>query len=309
MKILYINHEKSQCGIYEIGKRIHGLFDTSLLDAVYAETPVGGIVTYRDLVEEHKPDLIIYNYFTVTLPYVSRQLFNEYPNIKHVGIIHDPLYPEDIEFYNNTFDAWIIHDDNTNIIKSTNKFSTVRPILRFTKPERNNNVLSIGSHGFDVSPWKMFGESIDIIHENFDEVIINLNITNATFGNNNHDCRDWVNKITKKGVSLNITNTYFDTEIEVVDFLSKNDMNMYFYSPPHPFVGVGGSADLAISAQSSLCVNNTYMYEHIHKHLGYFEKSNNLSDFLRNEEEVKKLYDLWSPTRMTTDYLKMINSL
>ena len=31
--------------------------------------------------------------------------------------------------------------------------------------------------------------------------------------------------------------------------------------------------------------------------------------FKSNEEEVKKLYDLWSPTRMTTDYLKIINSL
>jgi hypothetical protein len=38
MDILYINHEKSQCGVYEIGKRIHKLLDPNIIQSLYVET-------------------------------------------------------------------------------------------------------------------------------------------------------------------------------------------------------------------------------------------------------------------------------
>jgi hypothetical protein len=215
-----------------------------------------------------------------------------------------------ISFYNYTFDRWIIHDD-TNEIISDIKFTTIRPIRRFDKPKNSNNILNIGSHGFSVSPWKMFDKMIGLIHNEFDEVNINMNITQATFGgsDDNYNFLKWRELINKQNVNLNLTNTYFETEDEVISFLSKNDLNMYFYNPPNPFIGVGGSADLAVSSQSSLVVNNTYMYRHFHNHIGYFEQTNNLKFFLTNQDKVKEIYNLWSPERMTDDYIKMIESL
>lgn len=310
MNILFINHSKSQCGVYEIGKRIYELLDKTILPLIYFETPVYGIKEYRNIMDEIKPSYVIYNYYPGTLPYINKQLFREYPNVKHIGIIHDPLTPQMIYFYNTTFDCWIIHDE-TNTTISNNKFTTVRPIRRFKKSKKNNNILNIGSHGFSVSPWKMFDKMIQLIHDEFDEVNINMNITQATFGgtNDSHKFEEWKKIITKKNVNLNITNTYFETEHDVIEFLSNNDLNMYFYNPPHQFVGVGGSADLAISSQSSLVVNNTYMYRHIHKHVGYFEQFNNLNYFLHNHSKINEIYNLWSPEKMTYDYKKMIESL
>jgi hypothetical protein len=311
MSVIFINHVKSQCGVYEIGKRIFDLIDKKTLPVKYFETSVNGLNEYLKIIETEKPDFILYNYFSVTLPYLNKSLFKMFPNIKHIGIIHDPLTPQMIDFYNNTFDCWVIHDQ-TNKSISNNKFTTVRPIRRFEKLEKKpNGTLQIGSHGFSVSPWKMFDKIIDLINHEFDEVVINMNITQATFGGYEDPKRfdNWRKLITKKNVHLNITNTYYETENELINYLSKNDLNVYFYNPPHEFVGVGGSADLAVSSQSSLVVNNTYMYRHFHDYLGFFEQKNNLTSFLDNKKEVKKLYDLWSPEKMTQDYKNMIESL
>ena len=310
MSIIYINHSQSQCGVYEIGKRIYELLDKSKLPIKYFETSIDGLFEYLTIMEEHNPKYVLYNYYPGTLQYIHKGLLEQFPNTKHIGIIHDPLTPEMISFYNYTFDRWIIHDDTTETISDI-KFTTIRPIRRFDKPKNSNNILNIGSHGFSVSPWKMFDKMIELVHNEFDEVNINMNITQATFGGDNDDYNflKWGELITKQNVNLNLTNTYFKTEDEVISFLSKNDLNMYFYNPPHEFIGVGGSADLAVSSQSSLVVNNTYMYRHFHNHIGYFEQTNNLKSFLTNQDKVKEIYNLWSPERMTDDYIKMIESL
>jgi hypothetical protein len=306
MKILFLNHQKSQCGIYEIGKRIFELLDKSILNPIYLEA--SDLNSYLNIIEEHKPDVILYNFYVATLPYVTPNLTFNFKNIKHIGIIHDPLSPSDIHFYDNTFDSWIIHD-HTNQTPSNKKYTTIRPIRRYEKNKKTEkSILNIGSHGFSVSPWKMFDRIIDIIHEEFDEVNINMNITQATFGGSDdtHIFNFWKNKIIKSGVNLNITNQYFETENEVIEFLSKNDLNVYFYNAPSIYVGVGGSADLAISSQTSLAINSTHMYRHLHESIGYYEQFNSLKPFLNNSDKVKKVYEDWNPQKMTQDYKFMI---
>jgi hypothetical protein len=309
MKILFFNHSKSQCGVYEIGKRIHELLNKNILSTEYKEIPVDNPNTYLEIMEESNPDIAIYNYFTGTLPYINKSLFTNFSKTKHVGIIHDPLSPHDIDFYNNNFDAWIIHDP-TNPIISNKKFTTIRPIRRFNKIDSINNIPTFGSHGFNVSPWKRFDSIINIIQSEFDEAIINFNITKATFGQNNESVFDYFHSIIKKPkIYLNITNEYFDSEIELINFLSKNDLNIYFYFPPHGNVGVGGSADLAVSSQTGLVVNSTYMYRHFHEHIGFFEQNNNLKYFIENKHKTKDLYEKWHPDAMTIDYKNMIEKI
>jgi hypothetical protein len=311
MDVIFINHKKSQCGVYEIGKRIYELLDKTIIPIKYFETSIDGLNEFLSILELEKPKFIIYNYFSTTLKYINKNLFNRFSNIKHIAIIHDPLSPRDIEFYNNTFDGWIIHDD-TNPIQSPKKFTTIRPIRRFERKETSNDgVVKVGTHGFNCSPWKMYDTIIDLVQKEFDEVIINFNITYATFGGNkNFNYFDeWRKKIKKNKVQLNLTSEYMETENDLINFLSKNDLNIYFYNPPHQFVGVGGSADLALSSQSGLVVNSSYMYRHFHQHIGYYEQFNNFNHFIKNKEKISNLYDLWSPNKMTNDYKKMLESI
>ena len=100
-----------------------------------------------------------------------------------------------------------------------------------------------------------------------------------------------------------------DNENDLIRFLSQNDLNVYFYNPPHPFIGVGGSADLALSSQSGLVVNSSYMYRHFHEFIGFYEQVNNFEYFIKNKEKVVDLYKFWTPDKMTLDYKKMIESI
>lgn len=308
--ILFLNHYKSQCGIHEIGKRIHGILWQGGLETEYVEVPVSGLTEYIVRVAEKNPAKIIYNYYPGTMTFLNKEAINNFPNIQHYAIIHDPLDPPFIDSVEHMFDAWIIHDQ-TNPIPSAKKFTTYRPIPRYDRKEFNSDRIKIGSHGFNCSPWKMFGETIRIIQSEFDEIDININIPKATFAteeqNNFHQISEWYQSIEKPGVNLNVTNHYFETEIQLIEFLNQNDMNVYFYNPPGPYVGVGGSADLAVASQSSLVVNDTYMYRHFHKALGYYHEGSPIKSFLNNRDRVHELYEEWSPQALADDYRRMIS--
>jgi hypothetical protein len=312
MKILFINHKKCQCGVYEIGKRIFGLFNQDILPIVYEEVENQG--EFHFVVRTHKPDVILYNYYSLTLPFIDSLVTKLLPKIKHIAIVHDQLrfpYLAEIE---NIFDAWIIHDE-TNPIVSSKKFKTIRPIPRYTRTkEIDFDNISIGTNGIISSQWKMYDTIVEYINATFDNITINMNLTlgNAlgkadpkTAIAEADKCRA---KVTKPGINLNITHDYLPTEMDVIEWLSKNTMNIYFFNPPILGVGVGGSPDLAIAAQSSLAVNDSYMLRHIHTKLGVCNK-NNISQFIHNSEQVKSLYNEWTPERMTNDYKKMIETI
>lgn len=306
MKILFLNHKKSQCGVYEIGKRIFSLLDISV---TYLE--VNSFEEYSNIINYVNPDIIIYNYVGATMPFLNPVITNYYSNIKHIGIIHDSFnFIPEVEAI---FDAWIVHD-LTNTTPSKKKFLTVRPIPRFVREtEIDLENISIGSHGFPVSPWKMYDVIVEWTNYNFDKATINLNLPIASFGGTIEQAKQIANlcksKITKPNITLNISHNYFETEKELINWLSKNTMNVYFYNDTvYNNLGVAGSADLAIAAQSSLAVNSAYMYRHLNTKLGICSK-NNMRNFVENYKEVQKIYEEWSPERMTNDYKKMIETI
>jgi len=306
MKILFLNHKKSQCGVYEIGKRIYSLIDKTILSMLYFE--VDHVFEYMTVIKDDSPDVIIYNYVGATMPFLTPVVTNYYPNIKHIGIIHDSFnYMDTVEAL---FDAYIIHD-LTNTTISNKKFLTVRPIPRFVREDRVDlHNISIGTHGFPVSPWKMYDTIVEWTNYTFEKATINMNLPVATFGGTYEQAEEVAalckSKITKPNIILNISHDYFETETELIRWLSKNTMNAYFYNDTvYNNLGVAGSADLAIAAQSSLAVNSAYMYRHLNMRLGTCTKDK-MYNFVGNYEEVQKIYEEWSPERMTNDYKNMI---
>jgi hypothetical protein len=306
MKILFLNHKKSQCGIYELGNRIFGLIDQNIMPCVYRE--INTLKEFHSTIYVEKPDAIIYNYYPATMPFLDEWTIKMLPKIKHFAIIHDPLDPNFIARIDKMFNAWIIHDQ-TNTLSSKKKFTTCRPIPRYERTKKRNDHLTIGTHGFPVSPWKMYDTMVEYINESFDEVTINMNLTVASFGGTieqvNNVAKKCFSKITKPEIHLNITHDYIPTEAGMIDWLANNTMNIYFYNPPNQWQGVGASADLAIASQSSLAVNDSYMYRHINSILGSCSRAD-IKNFIHNDEDVKKLYLEWSPERMTNDYKTMI---
>ena len=309
INVLFINHKKSHCGVYEIGKRIHDLLDGNGFYCSYVELDT--LEEYHYAIEVCKPDVIVYNYVQQTMVFLTPEVSKLYPHIKHIAIIHDSF--NYLYYVEAIFDAWIVHD-LTNTSESKKKFLTVRPIPRFTREtEIDLDNLSFGSHGFSISPWKMYDTMVEYINYAFDKATINLNLPVATFGGSLEQSQYVANlcksKVTKPHIILNITHDYLDTEVELISWLSKNTMNMYFYNDKvYTNMGVAGSADLAIASQSSLAVNNAYMYRHVNSILGGCTKEN-INDFVYNYKDVEKLYNEWSPNRIVKDYINMVETI
>jgi hypothetical protein len=309
MKIIFLNQKKAQCGVYEIGKRIFSLIDKNILPMTYHE--IGDVNDYLNVIAFYKPDVIVYNYVGATTPFLTEKLIRQHTKIKHIGVIHDSFnfIPE----IDSLFDAWIVHD-LTNETQSNKKFLTVRPIRRFIrKNEHDFENISIGTHGFPISRWKMYDTIAEWVNYTFDKATINMNLPVATFGGTLEQAKIVANlcksKTSKPDIILNITHDYFATEEELIERLSQNTMNAYFYDDGvYNNLGVAGSADLAISSQSSLAVNSAYMYRHLNTRLGICTRDN-MRDFLYNYIEVKKIYEEWSPERMTNDYKNMIEKI
>jgi len=311
MNVLYVNHAVKACGVYQIGRRIAGFLGGSTKhNFIYLEAESWQQIV--DAINAHQTKVVIYNYYPATLPFVD---FNFTAHLRRhglaqFGIVHDPMEPAFIQQVEALFDNWIVHDE-TNPVVSAKKILTCRPVPRFPSappPEK----LSFGSHGFGISPWKAFDSIVEAINHEFDRAVINMNIGLAAFGDRDgaaavrwrEACRA---KVTKPGIELNITHDFLETEEDMIRFLQKNTVNVYFHRDPPNYTGPAGSADLAIAAQRALVVNGCYMYRHISTRLGAYGISGSLAAMHQNEDKVAQLYHEWSPERIIRDYEGIID--
>lgn len=309
--ILYINHKQKSCGVYQIGRRIGGfLADSNRYRFLYREVQSAEEIV--GAINETQPIAVVYNFFPTTMPMVVPE-FTQYirgHGIKQFGIIHDPMELDFLRFVEQLFDFWIVHDE-TNPIISYKKFTACRPVPRFPAaptPER----FSVGSHGFGVSPWKAFDTIVAAVNREFDEADINFNIGAAAFGDQDGAiAKRWREKcqaeVTKPGIRLNITGDFLAEESDVVGFLQRNTLNIYFHRDPPTIAGPAGSADLAIASQRALVVNDCYMYRHLWSQIGAYGPNAPLRVLADNAAMIDKLYRLWTPERMVSDYERMLD--
>ncbi|MEJ7829574.1 MAG: hypothetical protein WKF91_15295, partial [Segetibacter sp.] len=92
-KILYVNHKKQQCGVYEFGQNI----GTALSNSVKYKFKYCECDSFKELKLESrsfKPDVIIYNYHPSTMNWINPIGRYKYPltyliDAIHIGTIHE----------------------------------------------------------------------------------------------------------------------------------------------------------------------------------------------------------------------------
>jgi hypothetical protein len=312
--ILFINHGKQACGVYQIGKRIADfLAQSRKYNIVYAE--VANPEELAAAANSHQARGLIYNYYPETLPFLNNLITDQVRKfgLAQFGIIHDPMELRFIKIVEAMFDAWIVHDE-TNPIISAMKFMTCRPVPRTDPPPPPPARFTVGSHGFGVGPWKVFHWIVEAVNKEFDDALIRINIGKAAFGDVggasatmwDEKCR---RKITKPGIELQLTHDFFPTEQDLIRFLQGNTVNMYFHRDVDVIAGPAGSADLAIASRRALVVNDNYMYRHISIELGCYGVGEKLVDLCNNQDKVANLYERWSPQKIIADYERMLDSI
>lgn len=265
MNILFINHGLSKsCGVHAQGVRhFESLSKSNKYNFIYCE-----INSFEDLqiqYDKFKPILIMYNYMPIVLPWLNSNIKSL--NVKNVCLIHNitqNLVDTNQYLYDDIFDSYITLDISLNV--TGNFYKTNRPVYNFNPKEENLDInnLKIGTFGFPFL-HKGFDKVVNLVNSEFDNATVNLHMTDSFFCKNETEkilnlCQ---NSITKPGIKLNYTNNYL-TEIEMVEYMSKNDINALFYDNIEG-VGVSAAIDYLISAQKPILISDSQQFRNFSK--------------------------------------------
>lgn len=263
MNILIINHKEKQCGVYQYGYRVGGILKNSTLyNFIYLE-----LESHDELdsyILEYNPKFIIYNWTGGTMPWVTPdtvQVLRE-KGIFQFLVVHNQWN------YSQFFDGYLHQHPYWKETESRD-FSIPRPLPLFKVPEytKSSDLIKIGSFGFSLVN-KYFNEVCRVVNEQFDKenVELRLHLTHGTFAGSNQNI-DYIKNscyenITRSNINLTITTEFMDDEL-LLEFLSSNDLNIFFYQDYSDYNGISSVIDYALAVKRPIAINKSSMYSHI----------------------------------------------
>lgn len=262
MIILFINHKKSQCGVYEFGRNIGlALEKSSKHTFLYFEC--GAETELEAIIKKENPVLIIYNYHPSTMAWLNVAITKKY-KCPQIGIIHEVTQQVADKADNSLFNFHIAHDP-TLLLKNPLVFKAGRLIPRYENKFEPPPVPTIGSFGFAGKKGQR--KIVEMVQEEFDEAIIRLNIPFASFGDRDgamakaiaDDCRS---VLRKPNVKLEISHAFLE-ESRLLDFLAQNTINLFLYEDVGEQRGVSGATDLALAVKRPIGISFNTMFRHV----------------------------------------------
>ena len=261
-KVLFLNHNKTQCGVYEFGSNIGRALRKSPLSFVYCECASESEL--NDAIRKENPVLIIYNYHPATMPWLTADITRTIA-CPQVGIMHEVTQQLADAADNSLFNFHIAHDP-TLLLKNPIVFKAGRLVPPYQNEYPLPSTLTIGSFGFGTG-GKGFEKIVELVQKEFDEAIVRFNIPFATFGDTDgknarliaEGCRQM---LVKPKIELRISHDYLAPD-QVLDFLAQNTINVFLYEEQGIQRGVSSATDLALAAKRPIGVSHNSMFRHI----------------------------------------------
>lgn len=271
MKTTFITHSHKQCGVYQYGK--------SIFDDISGMA--GFLFSYRECaskedvlraVSEDVPDIVFYNYHRGTVPFVldvMPQIKKDNPKIIHLCFAHELIDSE-----MTLFDFAVCSDPTLS--ETDRLFKTGRVIPRYDNEFPVPSVPTFGTFGFSC-PHKGYERLIDLVHEQFDEAVIRINLAFQTpfdsgGGGALHRANLCRQRVTKPGIRLEITHDFFSNQVQLMDFLAKNSLNAFLYDDATRGEQPGGNGkprgissvvDFALAVKRPVALSNSNMFRHL----------------------------------------------
>jgi hypothetical protein len=306
VKVLLVNSKISECGVYQYGKRISNILNTeSRYQFLNLETD--NEEEFNCIITSYNPDVIIYNWHTATMNWLSIQKTHELSSKKQFFIFHELNLPTHL--HNNGYLTADMSSDPPNKI-----YPLLRPIFDFNSEKQKNDIPIVGSFGFGFDN-KGFEKICNLVSNEFEEAIIRLHITNPFYGDysgrTTSNIIDRCKKnITNSNVKIEFT-TNFLSDDEILKFLNSNSINIFLYDDMHGR-GLSSVIDYAVSVDTPLAVNNSYMFRHITKETPdiSISNNNNLKQILNNDVDYVKYYrSKWSTKNFKDNLYNIINNV
>jgi len=263
MNVFIINHSVENCGVYQYGKRFASILKKSTnINFIYLE-----LNNHEELdknIEEYKPEFIIYNYLGGTMPWVTEQTVDKIrqTGIKQLLIVHNVGYATFFDYY--------LHQNPYHPDVDDRNFAIARPLLDYKSniQRQETDVIKIGSFGFGFKV-KYFDDICRIVSNQLHDkkVEINLHLTNSHFCPNANDIQsiknDCLSILTNPNHKLNMTNDFI-SDNEMLEFLDRNDLNIFFYAKYGSYNGISSTIDYALSVKRPLAICRSNMFSHIY---------------------------------------------
>lgn len=288
MKTLFVNHSQQRCGVYQFGKRVYELAKLSN-KVQYDYIEVESLQEFEAHVSD--VDVILYNWYPVTMPWLSEEWVKSHPQYKHYFLFHDGNVRQNYDKY--LFTGSEGKDTNFPVEKT---HILPRPLFEFDVNHTSYDVFTVGSFGF--GGWqKGFPQLVQLVNEQFEKAIINIQMPFAYFGDRyGTETRKIADACRKananSNIVLNISHEFLSTE-DTLKFLAGNTINIFLYKSQNQ--GLSSVIDYALSARRPIAIRNDSMFKHIYKPSIDAENFSLLEIASAGSGYVEELYNRWNP--------------
>jgi hypothetical protein len=263
--ILFVNHAKKNCGVYQYGARIFEAIK-SLPSYQFDYLEASQLQDLLDQVKAASYDAIIYNYFYFTLPFIDPKEVKKYAACLHICLAHEIPHAQIASLTQDTFDYYLYADPTSPDNPYLFKIGRLLPKYH-AKPAANSQKVSVGSYGF-AGELKGFDVLVKLVQDEFDEATIRINIPPNNMVDNKGEVAQIIerckNQVKKPGIRLEITQEFLN-ENQLLDFLASNTINIFpYYDKTKSLVGIASAPDFAMAAGRPMAVSDCYMFRHLH---------------------------------------------
>jgi len=276
---------------------------------------------FKENYDRLRPDAVIYNYHPSTMPWIAQraevngrlQTQSCAIDAVQIGTIHE-VFQACADLANDRVFDYHIAPDPTLLLRNPIVYKTGRLVPRYDLPLTPNPVVTIGSFGFVAASGKGFERIARQVQSEFDEAVLNLNLSYARFGDEDgvraRIVADEIRQIiVKPGIRLNITHHHLD-EKGLLTFLAANDINVFFYDYQERR-GLSSATDWALAVKRPVAITKSNMFRHLFTCFpSICIEDHSIEEILKNGvSTVEHLCEEWGPENLVWDYERIMSDI
>jgi hypothetical protein len=256
-KVLFVNHKKQKCGVYQFGKLTYeAIYNSNKFEYKYTE--VECLNEFLSSYDNYNPNIIIFNYHDQTQPWLTEGVLSNLPNsIKKIAIGgHDCFANFD------SIDIQIIPDPT---VIETNKIKKVDRLILDFQPSENILTNSVGSFGFGFF-GKDWMKIINIVNNSPETELLRLHIPYSDFADPNGYNATYIAAACRQHldhrISLSISHEFMSIP-DLLLWLSSHSINIFPYEEMKGR-GISSTIDFALSCRRPIGISKSDMFRHIY---------------------------------------------
>lgn len=313
-KVLFINHNSNQCGIYQFGYNIGKvLLKNNNKKYCYFYSAVGNESEFDSVIANVSPDLVVVNFTPSKFSWL-RSYLPKNKDIKFGSIVHEWTLEKHKSYFKNYFFD-INFYANPTVKETKNNYPLPRLIPDPpTELFVDDGNLRVGCFGFGMID-RGWLQAIDLIQSQYDKAHLSFHMPYNTVvdpGGKSHanaTAKQCLKKPLKPGITLSISHDFLDT-IGIVNKLGQNTINLFLYQEKNK-KGISSSTDFALASRRPFGISSSPMFDHFQdiKHLICVE-TNSVNDIInRGTAPLIPYYERWSDIGFLKDFERMLDCI